>query len=166
MPIPPTGPSRLFRSSRSSSAAQRGRRVVVAIVCGAILVVGAVVLGAGGIADYVGLLVVSFGGWALVHATLVGSGLIELAAPATTRSESRAPTAVAHPAATRARRARIIRVEVVSCTACAALGAAFEAGGHALGEVSLVLFGLAAGCVVHLTLTLLVTTLGTHGDRS
>jgi len=145
----------------------RGRRVVVESVCGAFLVIGGVLLGrVGGIVDYVGLLLVFFGGWALVHAILVGSGLIKLATPSTTRSEPRAPTVVAQPAAMRARRARIIRVEVISCAACAALGAAFQAGGHTLGEVSLVLFGWAAGCALHLTLTLFVATFGKRRDRS
>jgi len=124
---------------RDPHDSDRSRRVVVESVCGAILVIGGVLLGRlGGIVDYVGLLFVFFGGWALVHAILVGSGLIKLAKPTTTRSESRARTVVADPAALRARRARIIRVEIISCATCA----------------------------LHLTLTLFVTTLGKRRDRS
>jgi hypothetical protein len=152
---------------RDPHDSDRSRRVVVESVCGAILVIGGVLLGRlGGIVDYVGLLFVFFGGWALVHAILVGSGLIKLAKQTTTRSKPRAPTALTHPAALRARRARIIRVEIISCATSAALGAAFQAGSHTLGEVSLVLFGWAAGCALHLTLTLFVTTLGKRRDRS
>ncbi|MGH2851104.1 MAG: hypothetical protein ACRDLP_10855 [Solirubrobacteraceae bacterium] len=93
------------------------------------------------------------GGWALVHAILLGSGSFKMPDAATPSPRARTPATRAQPATIRARQARIIRIELVSCVASVALGAAFEAGGHTLRDVSLGLFGWAAGTAAHLTLT-------------
>jgi hypothetical protein len=68
----------------------RSRRIVVESICGAILVIGGVLLGrVGGIADYVGLLFVFLGCWALVHAILVGSAASSFRPAATPSVKSR-----------------------------------------------------------------------------
>jgi hypothetical protein len=143
-------------------ASDRFRLVFLESICGAILVIGGVLLGrVGGIVDYVGLLLVFFGGWALVHAILVGSGLIKLPPPPPARdTETRA-----QPASVRARQTRIVRIEIVSCILCLALGAAFETGGHTLRDVSVGLFGWAAGSGAHLTLMLASSRLSKRRGR-
>jgi hypothetical protein len=64
------------------------------------------------------------------------------------------------------RRRRIVRTELVSGVGCALLGVAFRAGGHTLQEMSLFLFGWAAGCAVHLTQTLILGILAQRRERS
>ena len=56
-------------------------------------------------------------------------------------------------------RRRIMRTELTTGIGCALLGAAFLAGGHTQREMSIFLFGWAAGCAVHLTQTLLTSRL-------
>ncbi|HEY1778150.1 MAG TPA: hypothetical protein VGG41_18480 [Solirubrobacteraceae bacterium] len=130
----------------------RGRVVAVESGVGAILVIGGVLLGrVGGIVDYVGLALVFLGGWALVHAILVGMGLTKLPATATAPPTLTSPRRE-QPASIRARRGEIIRIELISCICCAALGAIFETGGHTLREIAFALFGWAAGTGLHLTL--------------
>ena len=131
--------------TRDPHDSNRSRLVIVESIGGAILVIGGVLLGrVGGVVDYVGLLIVFFGGWALVHAILVGSGLINPTKPTATRSGPPAQKVAADPLALRTRRERIIRIEIISGAGSAVIGAAFQAGGHTLGQVSLVLFGWAA----------------------
>jgi hypothetical protein len=126
--------------------------VVVESVSGAILVIGGVLLGrVGGTVDYVGLGLVFLGGWAIVHAILVGMGLTKLPDTATA-ARTVTPRRREQPASLRARRAEIVRFELISCISCVAIGAIFEAGDHTLREVAFALFGWAAGTGLHLAL--------------
>jgi hypothetical protein len=144
----------------------RNRAVAVESVCGAAMVVGGVLLGRlGGIVDYVGLVFVFFGAWALGHAILLGSGLIRPAMPTATSPDPRLQPTRAPSDVAQRRREHIIRIEIVSCLGCAVLGGAAQAGGHTFHEVSYVLFGWTAGTAMHLMLTLCVATLTKRRKR-
>jgi hypothetical protein len=60
------------------------------------------------------------------------------------------------PAQLAERKRTIMRTELITAIGCAIIGAVFLAGSHTMREMSIFLFGWAAGCAFHLTQTLIV----------
>jgi hypothetical protein len=63
------------------------------------------------------------------------------------------------------RKRKIMRTELSTGIGCAVLGGLFLTGGHTLREMSLFLFGWAAGCAFHLTQTLIVGWISSRRNR-
>jgi len=58
-----------------------------------------------------------------------------------------------------------MRTELSTGVGCALIGAAFLAGSHTMREMSIFLFGWAAGCAVHLTQTVIVGRVSRRRSR-
>jgi hypothetical protein len=63
------------------------------------------------------------------------------------------------------RKRKIMRIELSTGIGCAVLGGLFLTSGHTLREMSLFLFGWAAGCAFHLTQTLIVGWISSRRNR-